>query len=79
MKTEVSTDGAYINDALKCSSLNISNPKEDEPHGGLKGSNEYICKILDSNLMDVNSLVDDRQEYCSLSIQKKKTAFSPFS
>lgn len=43
MKTEV-TDGAYINEALKCSSLNISNPKEDEPHGGLKGSNEYICK-----------------------------------
>ncbi len=44
MKTETSTDGAYINEALKCSSLNISNPKEDEPHGGLKGSNEYICK-----------------------------------
>lgn len=44
MKTEISSDGAYINEALKCSSLNISNPKEDEPHGGLKGSNEYICK-----------------------------------
>lgn len=43
MKTEISSDGAYINDALKCSSLNIS--KEDEPHGGLKGSNEYICKL----------------------------------
>lgn len=46
MKTEISTDGAYINEALKCSSLNISNPKEDEPHGGLKGSNEYICMLL---------------------------------
>ncbi|KAJ6637371.1 Sodium-independent sulfate anion transporter, partial [Pseudolycoriella hygida] len=32
MKTDTSTDGAYINEALKSSALNISNAREDEPH-----------------------------------------------
>ncbi|KAG4075951.1 hypothetical protein HA402_003777 [Bradysia odoriphaga] len=50
MKTDTASDGAYINEALKCSSLNISNPKEDEPHGGLKGSNEYILTSDDDQL-----------------------------
>lgn len=38
-------NGGYINDALKCSSIDITN-SNDEPHGGLKGSNEYIRKYL---------------------------------
>lgn len=34
-------NGSYINQGLDCSTLDIPN---EEPHGGLKGSNEFICK-----------------------------------
>lgn len=45
-------NGSYINDALKCSALDISGGKDCaagsaasvEPIGASKGSNEYICK-----------------------------------
>lgn len=36
----------YINDALHCSSIDITVPNEELPHGGLKGSNEYIRKYF---------------------------------
>lgn len=37
-------NGSYINDALKCSTLDISGVNKDdaEPVGASKGSNEYI-------------------------------------
>lgn len=37
-------DHSYINDALHCSSIDITVPQNELPHGGLKGSNEFICK-----------------------------------
>lgn len=49
MKPENDLDGSYINDALKCSSLDISTVSKNdtnEPHAGHKGSNEYIRKYL---------------------------------
>lgn len=49
MKSDVDLSGSYINDALKCSSLDISGGKEAdaaEPAGASKGSNEYIRKYL---------------------------------
>lgn len=43
MKSHLSLDGSYTNDGLNCSTLDIPN---SEPHGGLKGSNEFICKFF---------------------------------
>lgn len=46
MKAETDLNGSYINDALQCSTLDISVGKEDleQPAGASKGSNEYIRK-----------------------------------
>lgn len=33
----------YVNDAIHCSSIDITNP-ETTPHGHLRGSNEFICE-----------------------------------
>ena len=49
MKTDTKiSDGSYINDALKCSTLDISS--KDDTNGQLKGSNEYICKLISINM-----------------------------
>lgn len=34
----------YVNDAIHCSSIDITNP-ETTPHGDLRGSNEYIREL----------------------------------
>lgn len=36
--------GGYVNDALTCSSLDITNPKDAIPHGSQSGSDEFICE-----------------------------------
>lgn len=38
--------GGYVNDALACSSLDITNPKGEIPHGSQSGSDEFICKLF---------------------------------
>lgn len=38
-------DNGYVNEGLDVSTLDITVPGGDPPHGGLKGSNEYICKF----------------------------------
>lgn len=44
-KTEDSgAAGGYVNDALTCSSLDITDPKEI-PHGSQSGSDEFICEF----------------------------------
>uniref|UniRef100_A0A1B0CLE2 Uncharacterized protein n=1 Tax=Lutzomyia longipalpis TaxID=7200 RepID=A0A1B0CLE2_LUTLO len=35
-------NGSYVNEALDSSTLDVRIPTEGEPHGGLKGSNEFI-------------------------------------
>lgn len=40
----------YVNDAIHCSSIDITNP-ETTPHGHLRGSNEFIresCEDFES-------------------------------
>lgn len=39
-------NGSYINQGLDYSTLDIPNA---EPHGGLTGSNEFICKLIYKN------------------------------
>ncbi|XP_053688571.1 sodium-independent sulfate anion transporter [Sabethes cyaneus] len=41
MRTQISPDGSYVNEAMNCSSVDITVPN-GEPHGGLTGSNEFI-------------------------------------
>lgn len=43
-KTEELGAGGYVNDALACSSLDITMPKEGIPHGSQSGSDEFICE-----------------------------------
>lgn len=43
-KPEALGTGGYVNDALACSSLDITVPKEEIPHGSQSGSGEFICK-----------------------------------
>lgn len=47
MKKEIhDLDPHYINEAMNCSSIDIST-SNCEPHSGRQGSNEYICKFSD--------------------------------
>lgn len=43
-KTDEMGEGGYVNDALTCSSLDITSPKEI-PHGSQSGSDEFICEL----------------------------------
>lgn len=45
-KTDEMAVGGYVNDALTCSSLDITNPKDAIPHGSQSGSDEFICECL---------------------------------
>lgn len=45
-KAEELGAGGYVNDALTCSSLDITNPKDLIPHGSQSGSDEFICKLM---------------------------------
>lgn len=38
-------DHGYVNDAIHCSSVDITRP-ESPPHGHLRGSNEYIREFF---------------------------------
>lgn len=40
----------YVNDAINCSSIDITNP-ETTPHGHLRGSNEYIRECINLHLI----------------------------
>lgn len=42
-KTDKLGEAGYVNDALTCSSLDITSPK-DIPHGSQSGSDEFICE-----------------------------------
>lgn len=43
-KSDELAAGGYVNDALTCSSLDITNPKDGIPHGSQSGSDEFICE-----------------------------------
>lgn len=45
-KTDELGAASYVNDALTCSSLDITSPKEI-PHGSQSGSDEFICKLIE--------------------------------
>ncbi|XP_059610352.1 sodium-independent sulfate anion transporter-like isoform X2 [Phlebotomus argentipes] len=46
-------NGSYVNEALDSSTLDVRIPNDGEPHGGLKGSNEFI-------------LTDSKEQKCRL-------------
>lgn len=47
MKTDLGTlNPSFVNDGTDCPSAEYTHPDNGEPHGGLKGSNEFICKYI---------------------------------
>uniref|UniRef100_U5EHL8 Putative sulfate/bicarbonate/oxalate exchanger sat-1 n=1 Tax=Corethrella appendiculata TaxID=1370023 RepID=U5EHL8_9DIPT len=61
MKSHLGLDGSYINEGMDCSTLDI--PNSGEPHGGLKGSNEFILTD-DGRKISSNSKLANFQQWC---------------
>uniref|UniRef100_A0A182HTD9 STAS domain-containing protein n=2 Tax=Anopheles arabiensis TaxID=7173 RepID=A0A182HTD9_ANOAR len=79
MKTQIHSqhsapphDGSYDNEALSCSTIDITAPNSGEPHGGLRGSNEFI--LSDSGKKVTG---DDQTGQLNMWLQRKaRSAFS---
>ncbi|XP_055588367.1 sodium-independent sulfate anion transporter [Uranotaenia lowii] len=70
MRTQLSPDGSYANEAMTCSTLDITMPPE--PHGGLTGSNEFILSASGKKI-PAESRLDEVNQWCQ---RKAKSAFS---
>uniref|UniRef100_A0A336L6S7 CSON004155 protein n=1 Tax=Culicoides sonorensis TaxID=179676 RepID=A0A336L6S7_CULSO len=71
MKESLKHEHSYVNDAVHCSSIDITNG-ETPPHGHLRGSNEFILTSDGRKVMKASSY-ERIEEWFS---RKKKSAFS---
>lgn len=58
-KSDELAAGGYVNDALTCSSLDITNPKDGIPHGSQSGSDEFICEYRIRRLIGWTSVINN--------------------
>ncbi|XP_058459680.1 sodium-independent sulfate anion transporter-like [Malaya genurostris] len=71
MGTTISPDGSYVNEAMNCSSLNIS-MSAGEPHGGLTGSNEFILSSSGKKITS-ESRVQEVNQWCQRKVKSACT------